>query len=78
MDLELDQSRILVTGASRGIGLAIAKSLLRERAQVEIFARQEQGVNQAVMELSQNFDSELILGLACDCGERSKLKRENQ
>jgi 3-oxoacyl-[acyl-carrier protein] reductase len=76
MDLELDQSRILVTGASRGIGLAIAKSLLREGARVAIFARQAQGVNQAVMELSQNFDSERILGLACDCGERSNLKEK--
>jgi 3-oxoacyl-[acyl-carrier protein] reductase len=41
----------LVTGATRGIGRAIAKMLLEEGAQVAICGRQQSAVDQAVTEL---------------------------
>ena len=44
MNLELNEKIFLVTGASRGIGRAIAKGLLQEGAKVAILARQELGV----------------------------------
>ena len=50
MILDLKEKIFLVTGASRGIGHAIAKGLLEEGARVAIIARNELGINQAVSE----------------------------
>ena len=41
MNLELKEKIFLVTGASRGIGRAIAKGLMQEGAKVAILARKE-------------------------------------
>ncbi|MFT7394299.1 MAG: 3-oxoacyl-[acyl-carrier protein] reductase, partial [Candidatus Azotimanducaceae bacterium] len=39
MDLQLSAKRVIVTGASKGIGLAIARAFLVEGAEVAICAR---------------------------------------
>lgn len=52
MDLGLNGKRALLTGATRGIGRAIAESLLAEGAAVAICARDADGVAAAVDELS--------------------------
>lgn len=44
----------LVTGGSRGIGLEIARHLLKEKAYVVIAARKQDGLNAAVKELGEN------------------------
>lgn len=51
MDFGLTGKRALVTGASRGLGRAVAASLKAEGAQVAICARDEQRVRQAAAEL---------------------------
>jgi len=53
MDLSLRGDRVLITGGSRGIGLATAKSLAGEGASVGLIARDEDGLAQAAEELSQ-------------------------
>jgi 3-oxoacyl-[acyl-carrier protein] reductase len=49
MELELSGKRAFVTGASRGIGLAIARKLAHEGATVCIGARTERGLDEAVL-----------------------------
>jgi 3-oxoacyl-[acyl-carrier protein] reductase len=53
MDLALRGDRVLITGGSRGIGLATAKSLAAEGASVGIVARDEERLARAKDELSQ-------------------------
>jgi 3-oxoacyl-[acyl-carrier protein] reductase len=54
MDLELKGKTALVTGASRGIGLAIAKSLAREGCNLVICARGEDDLSDAAETLRQH------------------------
>jgi NAD(P)-dependent dehydrogenase (short-subunit alcohol dehydrogenase family) len=56
----------LVTGASRGIGLAIAARLLAEGAKVMITARKPEGLEQAVAELGGGADVLAAAGRADD------------
>lgn len=51
MDLGLTGKGALVTGASRGIGLAIAQALVREGAEVAICARGQESLDAALAEL---------------------------
>ena len=51
MDLQLAGARALVTGGSRGIGLAVARGLRAEGARVAIVARHEERLRAAAAEL---------------------------
>src|SRR5690349_17814029 len=53
MDLELKNKVALVTGSTRGLGFAIAKTLLAERCNVTICARGEERLAAAVAELRE-------------------------
>lgn len=53
MDLGLQGKRAVVVGAARGIGLAIAQTLAREGCDLVIGARSEDGVKDAVADLSR-------------------------
>jgi NAD(P)-dependent dehydrogenase (short-subunit alcohol dehydrogenase family) len=53
MDLGLSGRRVLVTGGSQGIGLAVARGFLAEGSEVTIVARDAQRLARAAAELSQ-------------------------
>ena len=71
MDLGLTGKRALVTGATKGIGRAIAETLLAEGASVAICARTADDVAQAVKELSQ---SGTAVGQAVDAADGDSLR----
>lgn len=54
MDLDLRGSRVLITGGSRGIGLATADSLAREGAAVGLVARGSEGLAAAARGLARH------------------------
>ena len=51
MDLKLTGKRAVVTGASRGIGLAVARGLVAEGADVALIARDRERLERAAAEL---------------------------
>ena len=67
----LDNKTCIVTGASKGFGLAISKALLAVGANVGMLARDNDNLQQAVAELS----SERAVGFSCDVAKAADVKK---
>src|SRR6266478_1193604 len=66
MDLKLTGKRALVSGSTKGIGLAIATALAREGARVVINGRTEASVSAARSEILGSVPNAIIEGFAGD------------
>jgi NAD(P)-dependent dehydrogenase (short-subunit alcohol dehydrogenase family) len=77
MDLGLRGKVALVTGASRGIGKAIAQSLLKEGCRVAICARDGERLRTAVAELShgKNGAATDVIGLPTDITDDAAVQK---
>ena len=71
MDLGLKGKRVIVTGGTRGIGLAIAEACADEGAAVSVCARGADGVAAAVERLRGR--GGVVHGAACDVGDPAAL-----
>src|SRR5262245_42393754 len=61
MDLELRGKKVLITGASKGIGLACAHGFAAEGARLHIAARSESGLKAAAEAISRQHDVEVSI-----------------
>ncbi|WP_007509006.1 SDR family NAD(P)-dependent oxidoreductase [Pseudofrankia saprophytica] len=68
MDLELAGRRAIVTGGSRGIGLAVAGALLAEGARVVIAARDGERLKAAAARLAAGADGGVVVPVVADTG----------
>src|SRR5438105_680640 len=67
MDLGLAEKIAIVTGSSRGLGLAAAEALIEEGCRVTICARGEAGLTEAAARLQKLARSgDRVLGVAAD------------
>ena len=73
MDLALQNKVVLVTGASRGIGRAIAEAFAREGSSVILNARNSQELEQVVSSLRRQHDR--VYGIAADLTQASEVER---
>ena len=73
MKLGLVGRKILITGASKGIGLAIARGFATEGAKVWLLARSADRLNAVQQELRSQFGQNNVMSSSCDCSEPSQL-----
>ena len=73
LDLGLNNQRVVVTGSSQGIGLAIVRAFLQEGARVVMTGRNAQTLTAQSTALSHVFDEERIATFAGDLGEENKV-----
>lgn len=66
MELNLKNKRIVVTGASRGIGLCISECFLKEGARVALFARTESTLNNIRNSFIGKYPEDNFLTIDCD------------
>jgi len=66
MDLQLTDKVALVTGSSKGLGLAIAKALVMEGCRVAICARDADRLKTAARELQQSRSADRVLAVCAD------------
>ncbi|UUZ62998.1 SDR family oxidoreductase [Polaromonas sp. P1-6] len=55
MDLKLTQQHVLITGGSKGIGLACAQGFLREGARISLVSRSQANLDLAMQQLIHEF-----------------------
>lgn len=75
MDLMLTGKRALVTGSSKGIGLAIARLLAQEGAEVIVNGRSEESLQRAIAELRQHAPGARLEGFAGDLADAAGAER---
>jgi 3-oxoacyl-[acyl-carrier protein] reductase len=69
LNLGLTDKRVLIAGASRGIGLAVAEGFLCEGARVALLARTAGPLKAASADLAKQYGPERVLALAADCAD---------
>ena len=67
MNLNLNNKKVLITGASRGIGLSIANEFLKEKAIVCIVSRGSDELFSNEEKLQESYGEKNVFASRCDC-----------
>lgn len=66
MDLKLEGKTAFISGSTKGIGFAIARQLLAEKAHVILNGRSMTAIEEAKTKLGEDFPDGIISGYPCD------------
>ncbi|MGB5941592.1 MAG: SDR family oxidoreductase [Leeuwenhoekiella sp.] len=75
MDLQLKNKRAFISGSTKGIGKAIAKSLAAEGAEVIINGRSINTVDKVIAEIMADLPGAKITGFACDFSKPEEINK---
>lgn len=64
---------IVITGSTRGIGYALARSFLEKGCRVVISGRKQEGVDDSIRSLAKDYGSGKVCGAACDVSRYSQI-----
>lgn len=73
MDLKLKNKNVFISGSTKGIGYATAKTLIQEGARVIINGRSKESVNTAVASLKKEVPNGVISGMVCDFSKKEEV-----
>ncbi|MDR6940186.1 SDR family NAD(P)-dependent oxidoreductase [Mucilaginibacter pocheonensis] len=73
MDLQLTSKKALISGSTAGIGLAIAKKLAAEGAEVIVNGRTQQRVDKAIAEIKAETNSQKVTGITADFSKADEI-----
>ncbi|PKM96300.1 MAG: hypothetical protein CVU84_00870 [Firmicutes bacterium HGW-Firmicutes-1] len=68
METDLKGKKVVVTGSTDGIGLAIVEAFLKEGSNVIINSRSKEKVEKAVSEMQKKYPQTVVKGIAADVG----------
>ncbi|WP_373057376.1 SDR family NAD(P)-dependent oxidoreductase [Zunongwangia sp. H14] len=74
MDLQLKDKQVFISGSTKGIGLAIAKLLASEGANVIINGRSQDSVDKGLAEIKEEISSAEVKGIVCDFSKPEEIK----
>jgi len=74
MDIRLDGRSAIITGGSKGLGLAIAKEYAASGADVAILARDQSSLNDAKAEIQKAGGKGNILAISCDVSKAGPIE----
>ncbi len=74
MNLALENKKVLITGASRGVGVAIAQGFLQENAKTCLVSRGSQALFENEQKLQKKYGEKNIFATKCDCTNVDSLK----
>lgn len=73
MNLNLVSKRVLITGSSKGIGLAIAEGFLKEGAKTCLVSRGSSALYENEKKLKNTYGLENVIASKCDCADIESL-----
>jgi NAD(P)-dependent dehydrogenase (short-subunit alcohol dehydrogenase family) len=69
-----DNTVVVITGSTRGIGLGLVRSFLKEGCRVVISGRKKQIVDEVLKVLSLEYGADQVQGCACDVTDYDEVK----
>jgi NAD(P)-dependent dehydrogenase (short-subunit alcohol dehydrogenase family) len=75
MDLKLNNKTVFISGSTSGIGFCVAKTFLREGAEVYINGRTESSISKAIERLKADFPDGKVKGVVADFADAKSVNQ---